>query len=101
MSMRIHRISGWATVLLVPWLAFGLGCGSWEDQLNATDEPQVRDATEWPVYGGTDSLQFSPLAQINRDNVDDLQVAWTYRSGDVATQDDPTGPTSLKASPIR
>jgi len=82
-------------------LGLSAACGTgWEDRPNATGEPKVRDATEWPVYGGTDSLQFSPLDQINRDNVDELVVAWTYRSGDLATRDDPSGPTSFQASPI-
>lgn len=31
-------------------------------------------------------MHFSPLAQISSDNVDDLEVAWTYRSGEA---DDP------------
>ena len=94
------RVPGWAAMILVLSPVCGTGCGGWEDRPNSTDVPQVRDATEWPVYGGTDSLQFSPLDQINRDNVDDLGVAWTYRSGDLASKDDPSGPTSFQASPI-
>jgi quinoprotein glucose dehydrogenase len=38
-----------------------------------------KDATDWPVYGGTArNDHFSPLAQINRSNVQQLQVAWSY-----------------------
>lgn len=38
---------------------------------------------EWPTYGGTpENTHFSPLKQINRDNVKQLQVAWTYDTGD-------------------
>jgi quinoprotein glucose dehydrogenase len=34
---------------------------------------------DWPVYGGTTgNNHFSPLNQINRNNVQQLQVAWTY-----------------------
>jgi quinoprotein glucose dehydrogenase len=32
--------------------------------------------------GDAGSRRYSSLSQINRDNVKDLQVAWTYRSGD-------------------
>jgi quinoprotein glucose dehydrogenase len=33
----------------------------------------------WEAYGGTpDSAQYSSLSQINRANVQDLKVAWTY-----------------------
>ena len=38
---------------------------------------------EWPVYGGTpDNNHFSPLAQINRKNVNRLAVAWTFDTGE-------------------
>jgi quinoprotein glucose dehydrogenase len=34
---------------------------------------------DWPVYGGTtENNHFSPLNQINRNNVQQLQVSWTY-----------------------
>src|SRR5712672_3445036 len=36
----------------------------------------------WPINGGVDNIRYSPLTQINRDNVSTLQVAWTYDSHD-------------------
>lgn len=40
-------------------------------------------ANEWPNYGGNpENTHFSPLKQITRDNVKQLQVAWTYDTGD-------------------
>ena len=40
------------------------------------------DYAGWDAYlGGADSSQFSSLDQINRDNVNQLQVAWTYETG--------------------
>jgi len=34
---------------------------------------------DWPIYGGTpQNNHFSPLSQINRQNVSQLAVAWTY-----------------------
>ncbi len=34
---------------------------------------------DWPVYGGSPEYQhYSPLEQINRSNVKQLQVAWSY-----------------------
>jgi quinoprotein glucose dehydrogenase len=39
--------------------------------------------TTWRAYGGaSDGAQYSALHQIDRSNVSDLQVAWTYRTGD-------------------
>jgi len=36
---------------------------------------------EWRAYGGDEgSTRYSPLDQINRDNVKDLKVAWTWKS---------------------
>ena len=40
---------------------------------------------EWPINGGVDNIRYSPLVQINRDNVSKLQVAWTYDSHDAFT----------------
>jgi len=38
---------------------------------------------DWPVYGGQlAGDRYSPLAQINRQNVDRLRIAWTYNSGE-------------------
>jgi len=38
---------------------------------------------DWPVYGGQLAQDhYSPLAQINRTNVKNLQVAWTYDTGE-------------------
>ena len=40
--------------------------------------------TGWPVYGHDQgAARFSPLTQINTDNVDELELAWSYRHGDL------------------
>jgi len=42
--------------------------------------------TTWRQYlGGSDSSQYSSLDQINKKNVVQLQVAWTYSTGDMRT----------------
>ena len=39
--------------------------------------------SEWKVYGGSpDNIHYSTLRQINRANVHNLAIAWTYDSGD-------------------
>jgi quinoprotein glucose dehydrogenase len=39
---------------------------------------------DWPAYGhDPGGAKYSPLKQINRDNVGKLKVAWTYRTGDL------------------
>jgi quinoprotein glucose dehydrogenase len=37
---------------------------------------------QWPVNGGPDNIRYSPLTQVNRENVAKLKVAWTYDSQD-------------------
>lgn len=38
---------------------------------------------DWPRYGGTpEGNHFSPLAQIDRSNVNQLQIAWTFDTGE-------------------
>lgn len=55
---------------------------------------------DWPVYGHDPGDQrFSPLEQINRQNVASLKVAWTYRTGD-AYQPKDGRPTAFEATPL-
>jgi quinoprotein glucose dehydrogenase len=40
---------------------------------------------QWPVFGHSEGgARFSPLTQINRDNVQALEEAWRYSSGELA-----------------
>ena len=63
--------------------------------LLTAQQPTSNSSTEhrdWPAYGGgPEDTRYSPLSQINRQNVQNLQVAWTYDSGE-------TG--GLQTSPI-
>jgi quinoprotein glucose dehydrogenase len=48
---------------------------------------------EWPVYGGQpENIRYSSLKQINRANVSQLEIAWTYDTGDA--------PGLLECNPI-
>lgn len=41
----------------------------------------------WKYYGRTlAGTRYAPFDQINRDNVSELEVAWVFRTGEVATQ---------------
>ncbi len=45
-----------------------------------------KDYNTWSVYGGTkESIRYSTLTQIDTNNVTQLQVAWTYNTGDADT----------------
>ncbi|MCZ4106477.1 membrane-bound PQQ-dependent dehydrogenase, glucose/quinate/shikimate family [Brevundimonas diminuta] len=48
------------------------------------DPAMLKVGADWPAWGGSDSAQrYSPLNQINKDNVKSLQRAWTFRTGDL------------------
>src|SRR5438132_3532575 len=50
-----------------------------------TAHGQVSLDTEWPTYGNDPGgTRYSPLFQINRENVSKLKVAWTFHTGDVS-----------------
>jgi quinoprotein glucose dehydrogenase len=52
---------------------------------------------DWPVTGGeAGNSRYSSLDQINRDNVADLRVAWTFHTGDAP----PGGRSEIQATPI-
>ena len=52
--------------------------------LAAMSDPSLRAVgADWPAYGGTEaSRRYSPLSQITRDNVGQLERVWTFRTGD-------------------
>src|SRR5262245_40486708 len=57
--------------LAMPWAALGAPAG-----VSSTN-------VDWPVYLGNKGRNlYSPLGQINRSNVGQLKVAWTYDTGD-------------------
>jgi quinoprotein glucose dehydrogenase len=54
--------------------------------------------TGWKIKGGTaDGIQYSQLDRINRENVNQLQVAWSFRSGDADTINNRT---QIQCNPI-
>jgi quinoprotein glucose dehydrogenase len=52
---------------------------------------QKKTAThDWPIYGGTpNNNHYSPLSQINRENLKQLAIAWTYDTGEFSTASPP------------
>jgi len=59
---------------------------------SSSAKPHPQDGREWPSYGGTsENNHYSPLTQINRSNVQQLKVAWSF---------DTAEPGGLQTSPI-
>ena len=56
---------------------------------------------EWLYYGGDQGgKHYSSAAVIDRDNVDQLDVAWVFRSGDMARYETEMSNTSTQSTPI-
>lgn len=55
---------------------------------------------DWPTHGGEGGRHYSPLTQITPGNVGALEVAWTYRHGDVSQGTPDVARTSFQVNPI-
>ena len=60
--------------------------------------PAVAPGAEWRSYGATElSTRYSPLDQINRDNVRNLEVAWRWRFDNFGT---PSETAATQTTPL-
>lgn len=102
---RFHGLLG-STVAIMIVLVIGL---CFYDPLpqagtitNAREQNSEQGASaDWTAYGGTaDGLRFSALNQITKANVRNLEVAWTYHTGDLRQDNDATEYT-FEATPLK
>ena len=49
---------------------------------SARPRDAATSSPDWPYGGGLEQRRYSPLTEINRSNVQQLQVAWTYDTGE-------------------
>lgn len=55
----------------------------------------------WPVYGGdSGGMKYSPLEQVNRSNVEQLQEVWQWRTGEGPIPGKGTIPGKFEATPL-
>ncbi|NBB77421.1 MAG: hypothetical protein GVY02_08590, partial [Bacteroidetes bacterium] len=66
--------------------------------VSCTEETdRIGAAEDWPVsLGDKMSSQYSHLDQITRKNVDQLEIAWSYQSGDADT----VANSQIQANPL-
>ena len=56
---------------------------------------------EWPFYGGDQGgMKYSPLTQINKTNVSQLELAWEWKSNEQPLPEYRTTPGAFQATPI-
>ena len=59
------------------------------------------DDAGWPAYGGNpEGTRYSPLTQINRDDVKGLRVAWVFHTGELGQEVKYWGRSAFEATPI-
>src|SRR5688572_3906642 len=66
-------------------LVLPIACAQQSDSAGSTPTPGGFDAQYrgWPAYGGgPDQIRYSRLSQIDRGNVHELEVAWTFDAGE-------------------
>jgi quinoprotein glucose dehydrogenase len=79
-----------------------LACAPRAHDPGASGPAAPRRTTDWPSYGNDPGgTRYAVLPTLTRENVGELQVAWTYHTGDVADGSEPGGSTSaFEATPI-
>ena len=61
----------------------------------------IPQESDWPAYGrDAGGSRYSPLSQINRNNVKELRAVWTYRTGHLATGNRAAETIQFEATPI-
>src|SRR6202165_1297249 len=74
------RVKSWFLGACVIGVAFGATAGA----RKITAWPEIVH-DEWSYYGhDAGGTRYSPLTQINRENIATLKVAWTFHTGDIS-----------------
>jgi len=94
MAWRIIRLTG-LLILFTGVSSVATGRGS-----TGPSYAPGKELAEWTRPDGRSGAHFSSLADIGPDNVGDLEVAWTYRTGDSATHGDGRAGTAFESTPL-
>lgn len=105
-SRGFHPFLG-TTVILIVLLVIGMMFYDPLPQAGTLSNPRQSSNSEhakndWSAYGGsTEGQRFSQLNQITNDNVSQLDVAWTYRTGDVRDATKDASEYTFEATPLK
>lgn len=75
--------------------------GCTDDVVEHGDHLSLETGKDWPVYGG-DRLgnRYSPLSQVNKDNVQDLEIAWVFDARDMSEDGTSKKSGAIQCQPI-
>lgn len=103
---RFHPFLG-TTVLVMIAIVIGLMFYDPYPQVgNITTQRASSDSAvagnDWTAYGGTtNGLRFSSLKQITKENAGNLELAWTYHTGDLRNSSKDAGEYTFEATPLK
>ena len=87
--ISLFRFHKWATVFLLAFLAA------------VSSKAQSAADSGWPTYGNdSGGTRYAVARQINRDNVTQLKVAWTFRTGALPHDEELDQKAAFEATPI-
>ncbi|RIV43357.1 PQQ-binding-like beta-propeller repeat protein [Flagellimonas pelagia] len=82
--------------VLVGFMVFGCAVETEKDEYI-----DLETGKDWPVYGGNrNNKRYSPLDQINKENVRNLEVAWVYDARDYVDGAIPKRQKAIQCQPI-
>ena len=72
-----------------------------DDLVGHGDHLSLETGKDWPVYGGNRlGNRYSPLSQITKDNVQDLELAWIFDAKDKSEYGASERPGAIQCQPI-
>ena len=97
-AVRFMAVSGIRRVVLTLVVSTLVGLGVFAQSAAKTTSS---GSSEWPNYGNDPGgMRYSPLAQINHENVTRLQVAWTFHTGDISDGKGDRRRSGFESTPI-
>jgi quinoprotein glucose dehydrogenase len=78
-----------------------LACAAIPAAMGQSSRQAKEPGDDWAYYGhDAGGMRYSPLAQINRENVSTLKVAWTFHVGDISDGSGGKKRSGLETTPI-
>ena len=83
------------------WRVVFLGLVLWSGVTAGAGGVAQQDRTDWPVYlGDAAGTKYSPLSQINRTNIKQLEVLWKWKVGEKPLPALGVSPGNFEATPL-
>ncbi|MCX0500344.1 membrane-bound PQQ-dependent dehydrogenase, glucose/quinate/shikimate family [Erwinia billingiae] len=102
---KFHPFLGTTVIIMIAIVIGLMFYDPYPKEGNITNQRAPADTdvagNDWTAYGGTNNgARFSRLKQITSDNVSNLEVAWTYHTGDLRDAKDASEYT-FEATPLK